>query len=743
MKYASLLWTPVAVSAKGCDRQFVEIFVCFFCENEFTEKTDLQHHQRQCTGRPPDLSTRSRRPVIYKRNWSYMYKPPQKKDYFESLGLVSLCKADVIRRRTDSKALDLDVDVIDLEDPTFEQIPTPSKSPRPIFCRRGSSTVNAEPAERDVNDKDLSDNDSSKSDAGSEIEYHPRKSVSLLSIDVTSVLGQRVKRHVKLPSSSSDNNDDVFGDNQLHYEKFCRTPVKAKGGFIRRLRQRGGDVFPVTFRKTRRTLPTRAHTYTFSRRQQWEIYRRLETGLDARSRALRRCMRRCRVVLRRLAARDMRRWVKRPAPTLTVNLSPLTPGVIARWCTPEKGQPSIFPSTPDRLSLNDPVMQGVLGLKTRLSPHHHRQRRLTLSQVVSEDVNAEVQQQKAIVYRTVLSEISAGGGDGSNPADLTPPATPEDDDVSHQHDLRKDSTRKLQAPNENMHPRNTQETGKGVSQATDNYSKTVKMARTGRQIAALRTLVGCPENAMAGDAVAAGTGSQALTRTNKGVSPARTVPSKRSTTNGNVPKASPAQTKRCLVWDASRSSNARYTTQPPQADDVVLISDDEATPTEAVSAAQGKRQRGAVGRPGPACKRRKTSETLVPDMRFNCHLCGESVTFNADVQTYITQHFADRHGVPNIQLVRKRDDDGRMVMTIVEGTPPPPPQRPSYRSAHRPSTDGPVQQRHAFNKTAPTSPSSRRLTRRNSVRDNGITTRAGTTVRRPTAAPVVDFICID
>lgn len=766
------MFTIFTAAAKSLDRQFVEIFVCFFCEKEFSEKTELQRHQRKCKGRPPELcsvSTRSRRPAVVKRNWSYMYKPPQKRDFFESLGLVSLSKADVIRQRTDSKAHDFDVEVIDLEDPTFEQIPTPSKSPRPIFCRRASGLIKVELPEND-NDKHLSDSECSKSDAGSEIEYHPRKSVSLLSIDVTSVLGQRVKKHVKLPGVGGvDNSDEVFDDNLLQYERFCRTPVKAKSGFVRRLRQRG-NVFPVTFRKTRHTLPPRAHMYKFSRRQQRENYRRLETGLDARSRALKRSMRRYHVILERLTAKQMRRWMSRPAPTLKVTLSPLTPGEIACWCTPEKGQPSIFPSTPDRLSLSDPVMQGVLGLKTRMSPLQHRQRRLTLSQLVSEDVNAEVLQQKAIVYRTVLSELGAGGGDGSNPADLTPPDTPKDGSVddcpSNEHDLQGESAHRTHfgdgsriAPNENTHPKHTPEIGKGVLQMTGNCCKSGKVVRNSRQTAALRTLVGCRENAMAGDAAAAAatesqTPSPMLSRSSNGASPARSgsaipsVLSKRNVTNGNIAKVSLTQAKRCLAWDGSRvntkQSSARRVVLPsPQADDVVLISDDEAA--EAVPSARGKRRRSAVDRDEMAKKRMRSGESRAADMLFNCHLCGDAITFNDDVQTYITRHFLVRHGVPNIHLMTKVGTDGRRVVTIVEGSPSPP--KLNYRSMDRPLVDAP--QRHLANKTAvqlapaPMSLSNRRLTRRNSVPASGITTRAGTMVRGRQTAPVVNFICID
>ena len=697
-----------------------------------------------------------------------MYKAPQKRDFFEGLALVSISKADVIRKRTDSKALDVDVEVIDLEDPTFDQAPTPSKSPRPIFCRRESIIIKQETPDID----DRTHLNGSRSDTGNDIKYHPRKSVSLLSIDVTSVLGQRVKKHVKLPGVNCDMGD-VF-DDLPPYEKFCRTPVK--NGIVRQLRHRD-DGFPVTFRKSKRVLPLSTHSYTFTCRQRLENYRRLMTGLTARARALKRSMRECRVVVQRMTATQIRRWTQRPASTLKVRLSPLTPGEIACWLTGEKGPSYMFPNIHDGSLPSSHVLRGLLGQNAAPAPLSHR-RRLTLSPVASKDVNVELLRQKAMVFRNLLSGIDTGSGDGRNTIDLTTPASSKDGATNATarkgHDLRKEPLRKATfgdglpiAPNENRRPKQSPEIR--MSHTTDSFYNSGKIGRNGRQAEALQTR---PENAMAGDSVLR---RQLLLRnSDEPVASASTIPhSTRNTTNGNVAKTSPIQTKRCLVWDGQTSGapepnlNRRHSaaaTSLPHArkassshvDDVVMISDDESAPTEDVPVVRGNRRSSAVGRDGPVAKRRKSGQASSPDMLFNCHMCGEAITFNADMQTYITQHFAARHGVPNVRLVQKVGNDGRKVVTIVEGPQCPPQPMSSGRLTSRPMANVPPQRRDLVNKIAThrtsqppliTSAPTRRLTRLNSVPDSGMTTRAGTTVARPVrdrhSAPIVDYICID
>ena len=763
----------VAVATNSSDQELLEVFVCFFCENEFAEKSKLQRHQRKCKRRPPELCSVPAQPrrSVCKRNWTYQYKAPQKRDFFEGLALVSKSKADVIRKRTDSKALDVDVEVIDLEDPTIDQTPpTPSKSPRPIFCRRESIIVKQETP--DVDDRtDLND---SRSDAGgNDIKYHPRKSVSLLSIDVTSVLGQRVKKHVKLPGGNWGDMGEVF-DDLPPYEKFCRTPVK--NGIVRQLRHRD-DGFPVTFRKSKRLLPLSTHLYTFTCRQRMENYRRLVTGLSARSRELKRSMRECRIVMQRMTATQIQRWTNRPASTLKVRLSPLTPDEIACWLTGEKGRSYMFPNTHGGSAPNGHVLRGLLGPNAAASPLSHRQRRLTLSPVASKGVNVELLRQKSLVFRSLLSEMGTGGGDGRNMIDLTGPASskdgPTDGAARKGHDLRKEPPRKATfgdglpvAPNENRRPKQSPEIR--MSHTTESFYNSGKIVRNGRQAAALRTR---PENAMAGDSALR---QQLLLRGgDEPVVSASALPhSTRNTTNGNAVKASPTQTKRSLVWEGRTSgapdatlnrrhsatatsvSSARRALSSPVDDVVVTISDDESTPADDVPIVRGHRRSSSIGRDGPVAKRRKSSQASSPDMLFNCHMCGDAITFNADMQTYITQHFATRHGVPNVRLVQKVGADGRKVVTIVEGPPPQPPMA-SGRSMNRPMANVPPQRRDLVNKITtqrtqppPMTPApTRRLTRLNSVPDIGMTTRAGTTVARPVrdrhSAPIVDYICID
>ena len=284
----------------------------------------------------------------------------------------------------------------------------------------------------------------SKSDV-SEGEFHVRKTKSLYTIDFCSPLGQRVKNHMSKPGETMPPHTSI--DTLCSYEKFCETPEKNLGD---RLRSRGSG-WPVSFKKTRRTDPKHWHLYAFTKWQRKDHYLKMKTGLNRASRALKCSMHKCSVVLKRLTKVEIKKWTSSPRKNMFHCFVPLTEVDLSSFTSVQPmfsdsdldAEDAIFPGGPGLLS--DPTeLQRLLGLKTKTDLAFREKSPsppLELSQVVSEDVNAEVNQQKVIVYRTLLSELSRRHHcleqvpiPVSSPlqvsvdhsTDLTPPTTPEE-----------------------------------------------------------------------------------------------------------------------------------------------------------------------------------------------------------------------------------------------------------------------------------------------------------------------------
>ena len=333
--------------------------MCFYCEKQFHQRETLKQHQKyDCVLRPPEPSQqsayRTRRSTQAATTSQPRSRPlevvkviprkplrlveeavvfPAKGVYIESLDLLPQAKAERVRRQSLGKKINCSV--IEVEASRPAKTPATPRTPKSLISQlsrdasppgrvrllsRDGSPPSArtklrmsdceEEAEGRGQKEGGSDNESecSKSENG-EDKYRPRRVATLLNIDLSSPLGGRVNKHISeyYDNNESDSADDDDQSESLvnnTYEDFCRTPTKSND--TGRLRSRGD--FQVTFKKTKRTAAKFAHQYKFRRAELSEFCRVVETGLNRRSRALKREMKKCRIMVERLSEADITRW---------------------------------------------------------------------------------------------------------------------------------------------------------------------------------------------------------------------------------------------------------------------------------------------------------------------------------------------------------------------------------------------------------------------------------------------------
>ena len=253
----------------------------------------------------------------------------------------------------------------------------------------------------------------------------------LLSIPLSSELGHRVRKHIEAKKDilrkqlTVEDEKDVPVEVTSNYEKFCHTPRKSE--HYSRLRIRAATEYPVTFNKRRDISEWKCHKYKFTWNDKVEFWKTVKTGLNTRARKLKEKMKKCTVLLSRLTNKDFRMWLvdyQQPK----VLMKALSPAEIEKWSKKHNSDsymiPMIldspqFPKTPNHIADED--LKRLLGLRNQEDvkvPLHERS--LSLSQCVSEDVNAEVTQQKAVVYKTLLKAMDRTADEAA----LTPPDTP-------------------------------------------------------------------------------------------------------------------------------------------------------------------------------------------------------------------------------------------------------------------------------------------------------------------------------
>lgn len=339
-------------------------------------------------------------------------------DFVAALDLVPAFRAKKIRL---AQRRNTECETIDLEEPQTPISPSTPRTPKLLISQlsrdastggaggdghqssrrrlsylRQSSERKAEKADGGEGGSESESDGESCSTSSDDAEPKVRKK-SLLNIDLSSGLGQRVMKHIK-----SEAHVPVIAD----AEQFCRTPSKDKYQDRLRVRQ---TPYPITYKLTRKRLRQHAdcHTYKFTREDKREFMAKMRTGLNQECRQLLKSVRKCCVAIKRLSRKTLIKW-KPSLNKLSVSLKPLAAEEIVYWTRPKppspvEASPCIFPSGPTFLFTD---IDRVLGLKRKDVEALGTSCKLLPSHFVSEADNAELHLQKLTVYRSLLTDLS-------------------------------------------------------------------------------------------------------------------------------------------------------------------------------------------------------------------------------------------------------------------------------------------------------------------------------------------------
>lgn len=335
----------------------------------FSKRSDLFKHKLHCLSQSVCAKT-NRKPVTPS---DLRHLPPSmtKNRFLEVFGLLPHDCAK--RLSTQCKS---DCDVVDIEDDSDATCPPTPRTPKSLISQLSRDLSPTRPRRLDMNAAALAnssdDDDDTDSVASRSKPSEPRRISAVLNIDYSSPLGHRVRKHMAQTAHDHykphvDSDDSESGETPKHYEAYCSTPKKYQlTNVLQKLRSRPVQ-FPVTFKKSRKHCPKICHQFKFTRRQRHEFYLTKESGLDRRSRRLRRhyFKHKSYVQLERLSVVTIRRWMARK---------------------------------PRRL-LHRSVASNMAGLKPQMVLHN------------------SVTQAANIIYKPMACETSAGS--------LTPPSTPE------------------------------------------------------------------------------------------------------------------------------------------------------------------------------------------------------------------------------------------------------------------------------------------------------------------------------
>ncbi|XP_069141646.1 uncharacterized protein [Argopecten irradians] len=373
-------------------KPYAEIYVCFFCEKEFLGCDEMRQHQEKCIDRPPTLqavstpprqSLPSQGPPAISPNPKMLFSEknvrPSKDTFIKLVNLVPQRKAEKIRAKH-RYSLEIDCEKIDLDEPMSPTTPRTPKSLISQLSRDDSAATSkkrlsySEPIDSDY--ESVSSGNCEEGEGGS-----VQKGKSLLNIDLSSLLGQRIQKHIH-----SESNLLVIPN----AEQFCKTPVK--NDTLGKLRHRV-VTFPVTYKPRKKNVGNYTHEYPFNSRQKRERFRRVRTGLNKSSYKLLKSLPQCKVSLKRLNDKELQRWLSRFMYNKLKGVK-----------TASVEEESVFPREPLLMSKD---IDSLLGLKRRSGSKGNLA--LSLANVVSEQVNAEVSKQKLTLYRSLITDASSYG----------------------------------------------------------------------------------------------------------------------------------------------------------------------------------------------------------------------------------------------------------------------------------------------------------------------------------------------
>lgn len=390
-----------------------EVFICYFCEMEFYDKEEMRAHQKTCQDRPPDLqkfpSSLSPNPAAQQGPPPISPKPLLEGEYIRLpmdkfinyLDLLPQRQAAKLKLRTRNS---LDINCTDLGDlgPQCPLSPVTPRTPKSLISQMSREDPNSSSRKRlsysmsmerdSVSIESESESSSSDSDDAEENASAKPKELNLLNIDITSLLGQRVKPHVHVESPVQ-----VVRES----ESYCRTPVK--NSFLDKLRKKPPS-YPIMYKPRRiANLNKQNHVYKFTKVERKDFYDYINTGLNKESREKLKKMKRFRILLPRLTEKKMLRWV--PKRVLYRQLK-------GKHVADEKPKMansfvqtySFYPQGPMLLSKN---VDRILGLKKKSTLRESERLRspLSIANFISEEMEAELSKQKLTLYRSLLYEV--------------------------------------------------------------------------------------------------------------------------------------------------------------------------------------------------------------------------------------------------------------------------------------------------------------------------------------------------
>ncbi|XP_067683090.1 uncharacterized protein [Haliotis asinina] len=312
------------------DSEVVDVYVCFYCDRWFggkNGKSKLEEHvlthmeneyrvsiqsdsasdipetstvsvQSNCPKTCPPKSTpflprpqkRRLEMPLWKRHDLPCNSGVQQSDFLKSFGLLSSKQAKHVVSKSKSD-MDIDCEIVAVEGLDSRPLTSP-RTPRSLMSQlsRDGEGTSRKRLSFSVPD-DASDGEATEATS-------PSKNIqgALLNVPFSSLLGKRVKKHIK-PDSSVCTIKDV--------EEHCSTVVRNE--FLDKLRYRSND-YPVTYKKKRKHCYKHIHEYKFNKEQKFEFLRKMRTGLNKESRQLKRQMGRCKVVLKRVSKEEIQFW---------------------------------------------------------------------------------------------------------------------------------------------------------------------------------------------------------------------------------------------------------------------------------------------------------------------------------------------------------------------------------------------------------------------------------------------------
>ncbi|XP_052780768.1 uncharacterized protein LOC128217580 [Mya arenaria] len=393
-----------------------EIYICYFCEKEFIQKDRMHNHQRQCPMRPPELCGFRSEQAAFSRFDENLINPKKSQDipeqkwsnlpkekFLPAINLICKTDAAAYMKRRPSAEIDCDIELDGVEtkplSPVHLNSPTTlmsqlSKDESGSARKRLSYSFSVDKDNTNIVDlgsSEDSDDDEQNSDKEVETQQSKPPQLNLLNIPLTSPLGQRVKNHVHVTSTLS-----IVSDS----DSFCRTPVK--NAFQEKLRKKALAYLMVYKPRQKANLHKQNHTYKFTKLQRKEFFTKVNYGISLKSYQLLKKMKNVRVKLPKLSRKAFLRWMSRRK--LDRALKGKFKGLKVGGCSLDEEFSTSdceFPSGPCLLA---PNIDKLLGLKKKSSQKSASA--LSLTNCVSEELEAEVSKQKLTLYRSLLYEMS-------------------------------------------------------------------------------------------------------------------------------------------------------------------------------------------------------------------------------------------------------------------------------------------------------------------------------------------------